>query len=149
MTVDFAFRKMPALRLATITWTGPWNETRIRREFERVDRWLRDRKVRGGRWVFMEPGDRRWTAGIEVRGTVRGDGSVRIRTFPASRLASVTFDPEAVSPRVVYHGLNDWLRWRKKDKEIRGVGPSREVYSGNPWKDRSAWARTEVQFVVR
>ena len=40
-------------------------------------------------------------------------------------------------------------RWRRKDKEIRRVLSSREVYSGNPWTDPKAWAKTEVQFLVR
>ncbi len=76
-------------------------------------------------------------------------GAVHLRTLPATRVASVVFDPEVVSPAVVYHGLTDWLRWRKKDKKIQRVVSYREVYRGNPWKDKSAYSRTDVQFVVR
>jgi hypothetical protein len=61
----------------------------------------------------------------------------------------VRFDPTVVSPRVVYHGLSDWLRWQRKEKKIRSVVSYREIYEGNPWKDKRAWSRTEVQFVVR
>ena len=61
----------------------------------------------------------------------------------------MVFDPEVVEPRVVYHGLSDFLRWRKKSGEIRSVGDYREVYQGDPWKDRRAYAHTEVQYVVR
>jgi hypothetical protein len=50
---------------------------------------------------------------------------------------------------VVYHGVTDWLRWRRKEKEIKGVGAYREVYQGNPWSDRKAWSHTEIQVVVR
>jgi len=149
MTVDFAWGKSPSLRVATISWKGPWNERKIRAQFERVERWAKERRVRTGRWVFREPGDRRWEVGIEVNGQVRGSGPVRTRTLPASAVARVVFDPEVVSPRIVYHALNDWLRWRRKEKEIRSVVSSRELYSGNPWTDRRAWARTQVQFLVR
>ena len=149
LTIDFAFKKAPKYRVASVTWKGPWNEGRIRREFEAIAKWGRDRKLRLGKWIFMEPGERRWTVAIEVSGKASGDSKVRLRTLPASRVAVVAFDPEVVSPRVVYHGLTDWLRWRKKDREIRRVLSSREVYSGNPWKDSTAWAHTEVQFLVR
>jgi effector-binding domain-containing protein len=150
MTVDFAFKKSPALRVAYVAWTGPWNERRIRSEFGRVQAWARSRGYRTGRWVFREPGARRWEAGIEVRGaSVRSSPPVRVKTLPAARVAFAVFDPEVVSPPVIYHGLNDWLRWRKKEKKIRSVASSREVYSGDPWTQKAAWAKTEVQFVVR
>jgi effector-binding domain-containing protein len=149
MTVDFAWGKSPQLRVATIAWEGPWNEKKIRAQFERVAKWAKAEGVRTGRWVFREPGERRWEAGIEVKGKVRGSGPVHTKTLPAATVARVVFNPEEVSPRVVYHGLNDWLRWRRKAKEIRSVVSSRELYSGNPWTDPKAWSRTEVQFVVR
>lgn len=149
MSVDFAFKNMPALPVISISWSGPWNEGRIRSRFEELARWAAARRLRTGRWIFLEPATRRWTVAIEVRGRARGDGTVRVRTLPKSRVAAVTFDPEAISPRVIYHGLSDWLRWRKKEKEIQRVVSSREVYRGNPWKDPRAWARTEVQFLVR
>lgn len=149
MTVDFAFGKMPKLRLATLAWTGPWNEKKIRAQFERIDRWLRKSGARPGRWVFREPGARKWEVGIEVRGSVAGSDGIRVRTLPASDVARVVFNPDEVSPRVLYHGIADWLRWRKREKEVRSVGNYREVYAGNPWKDPRAWARTEIQVVVR
>jgi hypothetical protein len=64
-------------------------------------------------------------------------------------VARAVYDPEIIEPRVVYHGLSDFLRWRKKDHEIRSVGGYREVYSGDPWKDTRAYAHTEVQVGVR
>ncbi len=147
--VDFAWGKSPAIRVAAIAWTGPWNEKKIRAQFERVDRWARERRVRTGRWLFREPGERSWEVAIELKGRARGSGPIRTRTLPAATFAKVVFDPEVVSPRVVYHALADHLRWRRKEKEIRSVVSTREVYAGNPWTDRKAWARTEVQFLVR
>jgi hypothetical protein len=49
----------------------------------------------------------------------------------------------------VYHGLNDWLRWRKKDGEVKSVRTSREVYSADPWTNKTAWKTTTVEYVVR
>jgi hypothetical protein len=54
-----------------------------------------------------------------------------------------------VSSRVVYHGLNDHLRARRKEKSIRSVGSYREVYEDNPWKNPKAWAGLYVEAVVR
>lgn len=149
MTVDFAWGKVPALRVASISWSGPWSEKKIRAQFERLDRWAKQHRVRTGRWIFREPGERRWEASLELKGKARSSGRVRTKTLRAARVARVVFDPEEVAPRLVYHGLSDWLRWQRKDKTIRSVLSTREVYSGNPWTDRRAWSRTEVQFVVR
>ena len=149
MTVDFEFKKMPKFRVVTASWKGPWNEKRIQKEFETLEKWAKAHKVRTGRWVFMEPGDRQWTVGLEVQGNVKGTGGVKVRSFPAARVAQAAFDPDVVAPRVIYHGLTDWLRWRKKDKEIRSAGAYREIYPGNPWRDKSAWAATTIQVVVR
>jgi effector-binding domain-containing protein len=149
MTVDFEFKKVPKFQAITASWKGPWSDKRIQREFETLDKWAKAHKLRTGRWVFLEPGDRQWQVGLEVKGAVKGDGTVRVRSFPAGRVAQVVFDPDIVSPRVVYHGLTDWLRWRKKEKEIRSVGMYREVYNGNPWREKAAWSKTTVQVVVR
>jgi effector-binding domain-containing protein len=149
MTVDFAFAKAPSARVAYLRWTGPWSDKKIRSQFERVHRWVRANGARPGRWIFHEPGDRKWEAAVEFSGRLSAGDGFRIRTIPAATIAHVVFDPEVVSPRVVYHGLADWLRWRKKEKEIRSVGAYREVYSGNPWSDRAAWSKTDIQIVVR
>ncbi|MGA9839834.1 MAG: GyrI-like domain-containing protein [Thermoplasmata archaeon] len=149
MVVDFKIKRSPSFRVGSISWKGPWNERRIRSQFDRVSAWARQSGLRTGKWIFREPGARQWEVSIEVRGAARSDGTVRVRTFPAATVASVVFDPTLVSPAVVYHGVTDWLRWRKKDKTIRSVGSYREVYDGDPWRDRKAWSRTDVQVVVR
>jgi effector-binding domain-containing protein len=149
MTVDFEFARAPAYRVASIAWKGPWNERRVRSHFEKVARWAKENGLTTGAWIFREPGERSWEVGIAVKGRARRRGPIRIKTLPASRVARVVFDPELVSPRVVYHGLSDWLRWRRREKKIRSVTSTREVYRNNPWTDAKAWARTEVQFIVR
>lgn len=149
MVVDFKIKQAPRYRVASIAWKGPWNERRIRAQFDRIGKWARKSGLRTGKWIFREPGSRAWEVSIEVRGAARPEGPIRVRTLPGVTVASVVFDPKVVSPAVVYHGVTDWLRWRKRDKTIRSVGSYREVYDGDPWRDPRAWARTDVQVVVR
>ncbi|HTW77759.1 MAG TPA: GyrI-like domain-containing protein [Thermoplasmata archaeon] len=149
MVVEFRMKRVPAVRVATISWKGPWNERKIRAQFDRIAAWARSRGLSTGRWIFREPATRTWEVAIEVRGAARSDGAVHVRTYPAATVASVVFDPSVVSPSVVYHGVTDWLRWRKKDRTIRSVGTYREVYESDPWRVARAWARTDVQVVVR
>ncbi len=149
MTVDFRFRKAPKYRVAGLRWKGPWSEAKIRSNFRRVAAWAKRRGLRTGVWIFREPGKRQWEVLVEVAGSARSEGRIRLRTLSASRVASVVFDPDVVSATVVYHGLNDWLRWRRKDGAVKRVGSFREVYTGDPWSDPKVWARTEVQAEVR
>jgi effector-binding domain-containing protein len=149
MAVDFGFKRAPAYRVAAVAWKGPWSDARVRAKFQKVVSWARARHLRTGKWIFREPTMRSFEVAIEVRGKARSEGGVRVKTYPGARVVSVVFDPDVVSARVVYHGVTDWLRWRKKEKEIRSVGDYREVYAGSPWTDKKAYARTEVQVVVR
>jgi DNA gyrase inhibitor GyrI len=149
MTVDFGFKRTPSYRIASVSWKGPWKDATIRRNFERVAKWAKQRGYGPTLWIFREPGHRRWQTGVVVNARARSEGVIRVRRYPASRVASVVFDPDEISPAVIYHGLSDWLRWRKKDKTIRRVVSYREVYRGNPWTDRSASARTDIQVVVK
>ncbi len=148
-TVDVEVRRAPAVRTIRAEGKGPGNERRIRTEFERLARWASSRKLRTGRWFFIEPAERRWGVAIEVRGPVRGEAAVRVRNLPASRVASVRYDPDLASPRVIYHGLTDGLRWRKKDGSIRRAGVDREVYEEHPWTRAKARSRSEIQVLVR
>jgi DNA gyrase inhibitor GyrI len=150
MYVDFVMRRAPKYRVAGIVYKGPWKENHLRAEFKDLTNWAKKNKVRTGKWIFRElPGKNRWEACLELKGKAKRSGRIRIRTLPATSVASVTFDPEAVSPRVVYHGLSDFLRWRKKDHTIKGVGTSREVYEGDPWTNPKAWSRATVEYTVR
>ena len=151
MTVDFAIKRAPKYRVASVRWVGPYREKRIRSEWEGLARWAKARGLRTGRWFFLEDGSEpryRFEVAIEVLGAAKSEGKVRIRTFPASAIATITFNPDQVSARVIYHGLSDWLRWRKKDKTIKRTRAWREVYTGNPWTDARAWSRTEIQVLV-
>ena len=88
-------------------------------------------------------------AAVGFRGNAKGHGKIRVKSVPAATVASVTFDPDVVSPRVIYHGINDWLKWQKKEKKIRRAVSYREVYGGDPWTDPKVSARTEIQVVVK
>jgi hypothetical protein len=149
MIVDFALRKAPSYRVASITRVGRWKENNLRSEFRELTVWAKKRGVRTGRWIFYHKGDDRWEACLEIKGRAEAAGRIRLKTLPATYVAQCTFDPEVIADRVIYHGLSDWTRWRRRYKEIKSVGGSRELYSGNPWSDAHAWANCEVQFLVR
>jgi effector-binding domain-containing protein len=147
--VDFVLKRVASVKVASIVRVGPWFEENLRAEFRELVRWAARQNVRCGRWIFFHRGGHRWEACLEYFGEAAADGRIHLKTLPAGRVASVIFDPDALSSRVVYHGLHDWTRERRKDGQIRSVGGSRELYSGDPWSDRSAWSRCEVQFLVR
>lgn len=151
MLVDFALKKEPAMRVASIVRFGTWKEDNLRPEFRELVAWAKRHHVRTRRWIFVHSGsnDRRWEACLEIRGPAKPEGRIRIRRLPATRVARVVFNPDEVSSRVVYHGLHDWTRWRRIYHEIRSVGASREVYAADPWRNKNAWTHCEVQFLVR
>ncbi len=86
---------------------------------------------------------------MEIKGKAEPEGDIEIRKLPAQTVASVIFNPDEVSPRLVYHGLSDWIDWRLKSGKFKEAGPIREVYSGNPRANGRAWARAEVQVLVK
>jgi len=160
MVVDFAIRKSPEYRIAERTLVGKWpGDKAILAEFVKVQAWAKEKKLRTGKWFFLESGDEdmspnsklRIEMGIEIRGKakVRGGKGVKLKALPASSIATVTFDPDAVSPRVIYHGINDWLRHLEKTRKYKELGPYREVYPGNPWSSKRAWAHTQIQVPVK
>ncbi|MGA7847386.1 MAG: GyrI-like domain-containing protein [Thermoplasmata archaeon] len=149
MTVDFSFKRAPSYRVATLSRKGGWDEKKLRGQFKALVEWAKKNHLRMGRWLFFEPDGKTFIAAIEVKGKATGSGRIRLRTIPSATVASVTFNSDDVSPRVIYHGLNDWLRWRKKDKEIKKALSYREVYSGDPWSGPKVWAHTEIQVVVK
>jgi hypothetical protein len=149
MVVEFSIKRVPKFRVASIVRVGPWKEDNLRSEFRELTAWARGQEVRTGRWIFFERDRNRWEACLELKGPAEVGGRVRLKTLPPTWAACVTFDPDAVSSRVVYHALNDWLRWRRKDGTIKSVTGVREVYDGDPWASRKAWAHCTVQFLVR
>ncbi len=71
------------------------------------------------------------------------------KELPPQLVASVVFDPEQIALRLVYHGLEGWLQWRTKFGEYEEAGPTREVYQGDPWKSKKAWANVDVQVPIK
>ncbi len=149
MAVDFELARAPEYRVAAIARTGPWKKDLLRSEFRELTAWAKQQGLRTGRWIFRHSADDRWEACLEFRGRAAPTGRIRVKTLPATYVARCVFDPDAIADRVIYHGLSDWTRWRKRQREIRAIGGSREVYPGDPWSDAKAWAHCEVQFVVR
>lgn len=148
MTVDFELKRSPKYQVACIRWKGPWNEHQIRAKFDLLVSWAKKNHLWAGHWIFREPGTRIWEVCVEIKGHAPVERGIRLRTFPATTVARVRFDPEQVAPRLVYHGLSDWVKWRRRDGEIKAVRSTREIYPGDPWRTPSAWKATEVQFVV-
>ena len=149
MPIDFAYKRTPAYRVALLTRTGAWNEKKLRGQFAELSAWAKKNRLRVGHWFFFEPDMRTFIAGLEIRGKAKGTGRIRLRTLPAATVATVTFDPDVISPRIIYHGIYDYLRWQKKAKEIRKAVSYREVYSGDPWSSPKVWSKTEIQVVVQ
>ncbi len=159
MYVDFKIKKFSGCRAASVTYVGPYRDggDMMRDEFNQIVKWARKKGVRTGRWFFADldgpevpDKKRRWEAAIEVKGAkAEAQGGIRFRDFPDQLVASVTFDPEKVSPRVIYYGLEGWLDERRKDREYKSAGLPREVYKGDPWKSARAWANVEVQVPVK
>jgi hypothetical protein len=149
MVVEFSLGKTPRYRVASIVRVGPWRPENLRSEFSALQRWAKRQKLSTGRWIFVERSSQRWEACLEIRGRPTPEGRIRLKALPSAWAASVTFDPDAISSRVVYHGLYDWTRARRRAGEIRSVGLVREVYEGSPWTDRRAWSRCRVEFLVR
>jgi DNA gyrase inhibitor GyrI len=144
---------------------GPYSgEDNLRPEFRDLVQWAKRNKIKTGKWILLEldgpdvpSSKRRWEACLEVMQNVAGkkmknddhlDEGISAKRIPPQLVASVTFDPDKFSSRLVYHGLECWLDWRTKYKELREAGPTREIYLGDPWTSAKAWANTEVQVPV-
>jgi DNA gyrase inhibitor GyrI len=158
LAVDFVVKRTPSYRVATRTLRGKWPGDRaMSKEFEKLYAWVRKGGLGSGKWFFRSLGTMddssskgRWEVGIEVRGrAVRGGGSVSIKTFPATTVVAVKFDPKHVSPGLVYNAIGGWMRWSGRARKFSENGHWREVYSGNPWKSKSAWAGVEIQAPVK
>jgi effector-binding domain-containing protein len=149
MVVDFVLKRTPSYRVATIVRKGPYVEDNLRPEFRELTKWARKSGVSAGHWIFLHRANDLWMACLEIKGRARSEGRIRLRTLPVADVASVVFNPDLLADRIVYHGLSDWTRVRKRSGEIKSVTGSREIYTGDPWTDKKAWARCEVQFLVK
>ena len=147
--VDFAFGRAPRYRVASIVGKVPWTDAGLRASFRRLNKWAAVHRIRTGKWIVVSRSAKYWEACVEIKRPARGTGTIHVKVLPATTVATITFDPERVSPRVIYHGILDWLRWRRKAKQIKSVGLTREVYAADPWTNQDAWTRTTVEYVVR
>ena len=146
---DFALTRAPSYRVATIVGKVPWTDAVLRRTFGRLVQWAASEKIPTGKWIVLSRSSKYWEACLEIKRDARGNGDVHVRTLPATAVASIKFDPESVSPRVIYHGLSDWLKWRRKAREISSVGFTREIYDADPWTNPRAWSNVTVEYAVR
>jgi effector-binding domain-containing protein len=126
----------------------------LRSEFSRLMKWAEKRRLRTGKWILFfidEEGGRRPAnrlrseACLQIKGRAVSEDKIKVRKLPAQKVVSVTFNPDRVSPRLVYSGIYGWLRYAG----YKDAGLSREVYEGNPWTNPRAWANAEVQVPVK
>ncbi len=152
MLVDFKLKRAPPYKVAWLAEEKAYSDRAIRASFSRVAQWAASKGYSTGKWLFIEQyeegGTLRWNACIEVKCNAKGEGGIGVKTIKSSDVVSVSFNPDEVSSRLVYHGINDWVRWRKKEGTISRSGRFREVYPGDPWKDASAWSNVEVQLTI-
>lgn len=154
MFVDIRVKTAPSYKVAYLTHVGPYSGQNMwRAEFAQLVRWAKKRKLRTGKWIMYfidEWGkkperQRRSVACLEITGRVEPEGKIKIMTLPRQKVASVTFNPDKVADRLVYHGIEGWLQYRP----FKEAGPSREVYIASPWINRRAWANAEVQVPIK
>jgi len=158
MVVDIVVKRERSYSVIGKGKVGPYlGENNLHPEFRELVGWARKNKVRTGKWLFFEldgpeipSSERHWEACLEVEGRLKTkpEGNISFKTIPAQLVASVTFDPDQFSSRLVYHGLECWLEWRTKYRELKEAGPTREIYAGDPWSNQKAWANAEVQVPV-
>ncbi|MGI0090844.1 MAG: GyrI-like domain-containing protein [Nitrososphaerales archaeon] len=158
MVVDIIIKRDRSYRVIVKGKVGPHSgDNNLRSEFRELVGWAKKNKIRTGKWLMFELdgpeaplSKRRWEACLEVKGTfnTKPEDDLSFRRLPAQLVASVTFDPDQFSTRLVYHGLECWLEWRTKRGEMKEAGPTREVYIGDPWTNAKSWANTEVQVPV-
>ncbi len=154
MVVDFKVKVAPSYRVAYIMHTGPYLGPNMwRSEFNELVRWARKNRLRTGKWIMGFMGSlgayttsrSKSIAALEIKGKAKAEGRIKIKTLPRQRVVSVVFDPEVVADRLIYHGIEGWLPYRPFSE----AGPAREVYDGNPWIDRKAWSKVEVQVPIK
>jgi DNA gyrase inhibitor GyrI len=154
MVVDIKVKQVPSYAVASLIHYGPHGPNMFRAEFDHLVRWAKRNKLRTGKWIMRwldEPEGKpaskiRSEACLEIKGKARIEGKIKIKKFPKHTVASVVFDPEKISPRLVYSGIYGWLRY----SDFQATrSPAREVYTQNPWANSHAWANAEVQVPVK
>ena len=159
MVVDIELKREKSYNVISTQYVGAYTgENMLRKEFNLLVKWAKKNHVKLGKWFFTEidgpdtvEDKRRWEASIEVKGKLTAQLPEEIvqKKISAQLVASVVFDPDEFSSRLVYHGLECWLDWRKKYHELEEDGPTREVYVDNPWTSKKAWSNLDVQVPVK
>ena len=154
MVVDIKVKQAPSCTVASLIHYGPHTANMFRPEFGHLVKWAKKNELRTGKWIMRwldEPGNKpasriRSEACLEIKEKARTEGKIAIKTFPRHMVLSVIFNPNKVSPRLVYSGVYGWLRY----SEFQATdSPSREVYRDNPWTNPRAWANAEVQVPIK
>lgn len=156
MQVDFEISRSRKYRVASAVRTGPYTgEKMMRPYFSRIKKWMDKSGLESGVWIFRSleeeevPDEKmRFEAAIEIRGRgtkIRPPEGIVVSEIPGGTVARVRFDPSAIADRVIYHGLESWLEWRKRYGEYERHGPTREVYTDDPWTSKKAWKNIEIQ----
>ena len=154
MTADLRVKRAPSYRVASMMRVGPYAGNMLRSEFSQLVKWAEKKKLRTGKWIMFfidEPGGRRPAnklrseACLQIRGRAVSEGKIRVKKLPRQKVVAVSFNPNTVSPRLVYSGIYGWLKFAG----LKDAGLSREVYEGNPWTNPRAWANAEVQVPVK
>jgi DNA gyrase inhibitor GyrI len=113
MVVDFEVTRRPGYRVASILKVGPYREDNLRHEFEELTAWAKKNGLRTGKWIMYEhdgsnsrrpENQRRWEACLEVKGSAKPEGRIRIKKLPAQTVALVVFNPNIISSRIIYQG---------------------------------------------
>ena len=154
MKVDFKTKVAPSYKVAYIVRMGGYAGSNMwRTEFNQLLEWAKKRRIRTGKWIvyFIDEwgkkpeSKRRSVACLEIKSKAEPAGKVKVMKLPKQRVVSVTFDPDKVDSRVIYHGIEGWLQYRP----FKESGPSREVYIDSPWTNPRAWANCEVQVPIK
>jgi DNA gyrase inhibitor GyrI len=152
LTVDIVIKKTPSYKVASLERVGSEGTEPLRREFQELEKWAKKNKIKTGKNIFhfheagRTPDRYRFEACLEITGNPKTEGKIKLKNLPPLTVASVKFNPQKVSTRLVYSGIYGWLENNDNYRESGGF--SREVYLGNPWKSSWAWSRTEIQVPV-
>ena len=154
MVVDIKVKQVPGCTVASLIHFGPHGPNLFRAEFDHLVKWAKKNKLRTGKWIMRwldEPEGKlaskvRSEACLEIKGKARLEGKIKIKKLSKHTVASVVFNPEKVSSRLVYSGIYGWLRY----SDFQATrSPAREVYAANPWTNSRAWANAEVQVPIK
>lgn len=129
MVVDIVVKRDRGYNVIVKGKVGPYSgDNNLRPEFRELVRWARKNKISTRCWLFYEldgpetpPNQRRWEACLEIKDVLGKKEDelpqgVSFRKIPSQLVASVMFDPDKFSSRLVYHGLECWLEWRAKNR---------------------------------